>query len=107
MHARRPFHLLAKPTGAVCNLDCKYCFYKLHYAYNYVAVEQFHLESKSELPTGRLSLRLEFEPTGEPDVANGKGAPGRAQLYVNQKRVGSGRLWTDREAEMRVVMAHQ
>jgi uncharacterized protein len=21
------FHLLAKPTGAVCNLDCKYCFY--------------------------------------------------------------------------------
>src|SRR3954451_8464487 len=20
------FHLLAKPTGAVCNLDCKYCF---------------------------------------------------------------------------------
>lgn len=21
------FHLMAKPTGAVCNLDCKYCFY--------------------------------------------------------------------------------
>lgn len=21
------FHILAKPTGAVCNLDCKYCFY--------------------------------------------------------------------------------
>src|SRR5579863_8551949 len=21
------FHVLAKPTGAVCNLDCKYCFY--------------------------------------------------------------------------------
>jgi len=21
------FHLLAKPTGAVCNLDCKYCFF--------------------------------------------------------------------------------
>lgn len=21
------FHLLAKPTGAACNLDCKYCFY--------------------------------------------------------------------------------
>ena len=20
------FHLLAKPTGAACNLDCKYCF---------------------------------------------------------------------------------
>ena len=22
-----PFHLLAKPTGAVCNLDCSYCFF--------------------------------------------------------------------------------
>jgi uncharacterized protein len=25
--ARTPFHLLAKPTGAICNLDCKYCFF--------------------------------------------------------------------------------
>jgi uncharacterized protein len=25
--ARRGFHLLVKPTGAVCNLDCAYCFY--------------------------------------------------------------------------------
>ncbi len=24
---RRPFHLLAKPTGATCNLDCEYCFF--------------------------------------------------------------------------------
>ncbi len=23
----RGFHLLAKPTGAVCNLDCQYCFF--------------------------------------------------------------------------------
>ena len=25
--APRAFHLLAKPTGAVCNLDCQYCFF--------------------------------------------------------------------------------
>ena len=25
--AAPPFHLLAKPTGAVCTLDCKYCFF--------------------------------------------------------------------------------
>ena len=25
--AGTPFHLLAKPTGAVCNLDCEYCFF--------------------------------------------------------------------------------
>jgi uncharacterized protein len=23
----RPFHLLTKPIGPICNLDCKYCFY--------------------------------------------------------------------------------
>ena len=22
-----PFHLMAKPTGATCNLDCEYCFF--------------------------------------------------------------------------------
>lgn len=26
-HAPRAFHLLVKPTGAVCNLDCSYCFF--------------------------------------------------------------------------------
>jgi uncharacterized protein len=26
-NAPRSFHLLAKPTGAVCNLDCQYCFF--------------------------------------------------------------------------------
>ena len=26
-HARRRFHVMAKPASATCNLDCKYCFY--------------------------------------------------------------------------------
>jgi uncharacterized protein len=25
--SRTAFHLLVKPTGAVCNLDCQYCFF--------------------------------------------------------------------------------
>ena len=25
--ARRDFHVMAKPTGALCNLDCAYCFF--------------------------------------------------------------------------------
>ena len=25
--APRPFHVLSKPTGAICNLDCEYCFF--------------------------------------------------------------------------------
>ena len=27
MPSPRPFHVMTKPTGAVCNLDCTYCFY--------------------------------------------------------------------------------
>ena len=26
-HPARPFHVMAKPTGAICNLDCEYCFF--------------------------------------------------------------------------------
>jgi uncharacterized protein len=26
-HAPTSFHVLAKPTGAICNLDCQYCFF--------------------------------------------------------------------------------
>jgi hypothetical protein len=29
-----------------------------------------------------------FEPTDQPDIAHGKGAPGRAQLYIDQQLVG-------------------
>ena len=25
--AGSPFHVIAKPTGAICNIDCSYCFY--------------------------------------------------------------------------------
>src|SRR5258706_11562318 len=24
---RAPFHIMSKPIGPICNLDCKYCFY--------------------------------------------------------------------------------
>ncbi|HWC58491.1 MAG TPA: anaerobic sulfatase maturase, partial [Verrucomicrobiae bacterium] len=26
-NSARPFHILTKPVGPICNLDCKYCFY--------------------------------------------------------------------------------
>ena len=25
--ARQSFHIMAKPVGALCNLNCTYCFY--------------------------------------------------------------------------------
>jgi arylsulfatase len=71
-----------------------FCFYvqggKLHYVYNYVGSNFYHVESGAPLPEGRHKLRFEFEVTGKPDIKSGKGAPGRGQLYVDGKLVGQG-----------------
>ena len=72
--------------------DGGYSFYiregKLQYVQNYVAREYLHVESTVPVPDGKHSLRFEFEATGQPDIANGKGAPGRGQLYIDNKLVG-------------------
>lgn len=62
---------------------------KLHHVHNYVARDYLHVESKGSVPEGRHALRFEFEVTGKPDLAKGKGAPGRAQLYIDGKLVGA------------------
>ena len=46
------------------------------------------MSSPDSLPAGRHQLRLEFEPAGKPDLPNGRGAPGRTQLYVDGQLVG-------------------
>ncbi|MCP4357435.1 MAG: sulfatase-like hydrolase/transferase, partial [Chloroflexi bacterium] len=62
---------------------------KLHYVHNYVAREYFHVESVEKVPSGHHQVRFEFEVTGQPDFALGKGSPGRAQLYFDGKLVGN------------------
>jgi arylsulfatase len=61
---------------------------KLRYGYNYVGSDFFSVSSQAAVPEGRHKLRFEFEPTGKPDIPHGKGAPGRAQLYIDGKLVG-------------------
>ena len=61
----------------------------LHYIHNYVGLEKFHVTSTETIPTGEVNLRYEFEPTGEPNFGEGKGSPGRYQLYINNKLVGN------------------
>lgn len=68
---RHPFHLLAKPTGATCNLDCTYCFFL----------------SKDELYPGRstrmgddvlrayITQLLDAQPDGEVNIAWQGGEP--------------------------------
>ena len=56
---------------------------RLCYAHNYVGRATYQVSAPDPLPAGRHQLRFEFEPTGKPDIAQGKGSPGRAQLYVD------------------------
>lgn len=61
---------------------------RLHYTHNYVRRARYRVSSDAVLPAGRHQLRFEFEPTGKPDVLQGKGSPGRAQLYLDGVLVG-------------------
>jgi arylsulfatase A-like enzyme len=65
---------------------------KLHYVHNYVGAQEMHIESRERLPEGKATLRYQFQPTGRPDVAHGKGTPGRSQLYLGDKLIGEGEL---------------
>ena len=60
---------------------------KLCYAHNYLSGATHQVCAPDTLPAGRHKLRFEFEPTGPPDVAHGKGSPGRAQLYLDGKLI--------------------
>ena len=61
---------------------------RLQYVHNYVRRALYRVSSADAVPVGRHQLRFEFEPTGKPDFAQGKGSPGRAQLYVDGQLVG-------------------
>ncbi len=64
----------------------------LCFAHNYVAKEIFYVRSESTVPAGRHYLSVEFKPTGQPDVNNGRGTPGRVRLFVDGVEVGHGDL---------------
>jgi uncharacterized protein len=52
------FHVLAKPTGAICNLDCKYCFF--------LSKEEFYPHSKFRMRDDTLEtyIRQQLESQG-------------------------------------------
>ena len=62
----------------------------LHYVHNYVSRSLHGVSSPEPVPAGAHELRFEFEPTGEPDLPKGRGAPGRLQLYVDGTLVAEG-----------------
>jgi hypothetical protein len=62
---------------------------KVHFAYNYEGHKTFRIVSDSPLPEGDVTIQYGFEVTGEPDLRNGKGAPGTGILAINGAKVGS------------------
>ncbi|WP_210422825.1 arylsulfatase [Cryobacterium sp. BB307] len=61
---------------------------RLSFVYNFLGRDLFTVVSNVDVPSGDVSLRYEFEPTGEPDFAAGKGTPARGQLYIDDNLVG-------------------
>jgi hypothetical protein len=47
----------------------------------------YQVPAPDTLPSGRHQLCFEFGPTGKPDITQGKGSPGRAQLYIDGKLI--------------------
>jgi hypothetical protein len=90
------------PGGAEGVLLCQgantggFTFYlrdqRLHYAYNYLSRAIYRVSTADPLTEGKHLLRFEFEPTSEPDFAQGKGSSGRAQLYVDDELMAQAEL---------------
>jgi arylsulfatase len=72
--------------------DGGYSFYlkdgKLRYAYNFLGKTVSIVESETSAPEGHHTLGFEFQTTDYPEIFSGKGAPGRARLFIDSKRVG-------------------
>ncbi|HKJ58190.1 MAG TPA: arylsulfatase, partial [Halobacteriales archaeon] len=64
----------------------------LRYVHNYVGVEEYEVVADEMLPEGDVSARMEFEATGDPDVASGKGVPATVRLYHDDAQVGEGEI---------------
>ncbi|WP_435360535.1 arylsulfatase [Haloarchaeobius sp. DFWS5] len=62
----------------------------LHFVHNYVGAEEYEVVSEEPIPEGEVTLKMEFEATGEPDVSNGKGVPATVRLFVDDEQVGEG-----------------
>ncbi len=77
------FHLLAKPTGAICNLDCQYCFF--------LAKEQLYPGSKFRMADDLLETYirqlLESHRTPEVTVAWQGGEPTLMGLEFFQRSI--------------------
>jgi len=82
-NARHAFHLLVKPTGAICNLDCQYCFF--------LAKEQLYPGSKFRMSEDLLETYirqlLDSQQTPEVTIAWQGGEPTLMGLEFFQRSI--------------------
>jgi hypothetical protein len=62
---------------------------KLKYVYNFVGLQEQIIESTTEVPTGHVFLAASFEREGD-----GMPTTGTLSLFVNDEKVGEGRIMT-------------
>jgi len=60
---------------------------KLKYCYNWLGRDRYTIESKDPLPAGKATVKFEFKYDG-----GGLGKGGTGTLYVNDQKVGEGRI---------------
>jgi hypothetical protein len=74
------FHVMAKPTGPICNLDCKYCFY-LEKENRYPGERSWAMSDRSR---EKLSRRLRRRPffLRNACTCHANPRPARGQLMI-------------------------
>ena len=60
---------------------------KLVYYFNWYTVDRYKVTSTTDIPTGKVNLRMDFDYDG-----GGPGKGGTATLYINGKKAGEGRI---------------
>ncbi len=82
------------PQGAIISQTGRFGGWTLYlkngkptYAYNFLGLERFSVTSDKALPQGKSTFRMEFDYDG-----GGIGKGGLATLYINDIKVGAGRI---------------
>jgi len=92
--AKAPFHIMTKPAGPLCNLDCRYCFYLEKVK---LFPENHLFRMSDEVLEAFVKGYIEAQPTGDVVFAWQGGEPTLAGLRFFQKvvelqaRYGAGR----------------
>jgi arylsulfatase len=60
---------------------------KLVYGFNWYTVDQYKVASTTDIPTGKVQLKMDFKYDG-----GGPGKGGTATLFINGKKAGEGRV---------------